>query len=86
MKKPVGGGKTPSTGLEKCWLPICNSIRSRPGWAEPEVYFRIVHLAQDCQPGAHVAAYREQMVEIALGPKGAFERGNIGIFEAAGTA
>jgi hypothetical protein len=25
-----------------------------------------------------VAAYREQMVEIALGPKGAFENGNIG--------
>ncbi|MGH9894299.1 MAG: hypothetical protein ACREA0_20415, partial [bacterium] len=28
--------------------------------------------------GAHVAAYREQTVEIALGPKGAFENGNIG--------
>jgi hypothetical protein len=26
-----------------------------------------------------VAAYREQTVEIALGPKGAFENGNIGI-------
>jgi hypothetical protein len=25
-----------------------------------------------------VAAYREQTVEIALGPKGAFENGNIG--------
>jgi hypothetical protein len=45
---------------------------------EPEVWFRIVHLAQDCQPGAPVAAYHEQMVEIALGPKGAFENGNIG--------
>ena len=28
--------------------------------------------------GAPVAAYREQTVEIALGPKGAFENGNIG--------
>jgi hypothetical protein len=44
----------------------------------PEVWFRIVHLAQDCHPGAPVAPYTEQMVEIALGPKGAFENGNIG--------
>jgi hypothetical protein len=60
------------------WLPICNSIRSRPGCIEPEVYFRIVHLAQDNHSGAPVAAYREQTVEIALGPKGVFENGNIG--------
>jgi hypothetical protein len=45
---------------------------------EPEVYFRIVHLAQNGHPGAPVATYREQTVEIALGPKGAFENGNIG--------
>ena len=45
---------------------------------EPEVWFRIVHLAQDAQNGAPVAAYREQSVEIALGPKGAFENGNVG--------
>ena len=60
------------------WLPICNSIRSRPGWIEPEIYFRIIHLAQVGNPGAPVAPYREQTVEIALGPKGAFENGNIG--------
>ena len=59
-------------------LPKCNSIRSRPGWVEPEVWFRVVHLAQDAQSGAPVAAYREQTVEIALGPKGVFENGNIG--------
>jgi hypothetical protein len=58
------------------WLPICNSIRSRPGCVEPEAYFRIVHLTQDGHPGAPVAG--EQTVEIALGPKGAFENGNIG--------
>jgi len=58
-------------------IPICNSIRSRPGWVEPEVYFRIVHLAQNAISGARAAIY-EQMVEIALGPKGAFENGNIG--------
>jgi len=50
-------------------------MRSRPGYVEPEVYFRIVHLAQ---AGTPVAASREQTVEIALGPKGAFENGNIG--------
>jgi hypothetical protein len=45
---------------------------------EPEVWFRIVHLAQEDQNGAPVASYREQTVEIALGPKGAFVNGNIG--------
>jgi hypothetical protein len=30
------------------------------------------------QAGVPVAAYREQTVEIALGPKGAFENGNVG--------
>ena len=52
--------------------------RSTNRQADPEVWFRIVHLAQNGQSGAPVAAYREQMVEIALGPKGAFENGNIG--------
>jgi len=60
-------------------LPECNSIRrGRPGWAQPEIWFRIVHVAVDGAGGAPVAAYREQTVEIALGPKGAFENGNIG--------
>jgi hypothetical protein len=53
-------------------------MRTRPGWIEPEVYFRIVHAAQGGHNDAPVAAYREQTVEIALGPKGAFENGNIG--------
>jgi len=53
-------------------------MRTRPGWIEPEIYFRIIHGAiqgQQCDP---MAAYCEQMVEIVLGPKGAFENGNIG--------
>jgi hypothetical protein len=50
-------------------------MRTRPGWVEPEVYFRVVHDAQVRHHGALVAAYREQTVEIALGPKGAFENG-----------
>jgi hypothetical protein len=53
-------------------------MRTRPGWIEPEIYFRIVHAAQNGHKSAPVAAYLEQMVEIALGPKGAFENGNIG--------
>ena len=60
------------------WLPECASIRSgRRGAAEPEVWFRIVHITLEDTAGS--TAYREQRVEIALGPKGAFENGNIGI-------
>lgn len=45
--------------------------------AEPEVWFRIVHITLEDTNGS--AVYREQTVEITLGPKGAFENGNIGI-------
>jgi hypothetical protein len=50
----------------------------RASLAEPEVWFRIVHVAMDGANGAPGAAHREQTVEIALGPKGAFENGNVG--------
>lgn len=53
-------------------------MRTRPGRVEPEIWFRIVHAAQNGHNGTPVAAYRDQTVEIALGPKGAFENGNIG--------
>jgi hypothetical protein len=53
-------------------------MRTRPGRVEPEVFFRVVHAAQNGPNCAPVAAYREQMVEIALGPKGAFVKANIG--------
>lgn len=49
---------------------------NRRHWAEPEVYFRIVHTALDLGNGK--AAYREQTVEVSLGPDGAFKNGNIG--------
>lgn len=52
--------------------------RSTNRQTEPEIWFRIVHLGQDGPKGTPVAYYREQTVEIALGPKGAFENGNIG--------
>ncbi|MBE0568133.1 MAG: hypothetical protein IH577_00450 [Deltaproteobacteria bacterium] len=46
--------------------------------AELEVDFRVVHASQVGHNGGPVATCREQMIEIALGPKGAFEKGNIG--------
>ncbi|MFQ5668211.1 MAG: hypothetical protein ACE5I7_17510, partial [Candidatus Binatia bacterium] len=76
---PNTKGLTPSRANPLIFLlPERNSIRRGRGWAEPEVYFRIVHVSLQDQNGAPVTAYREQTVEIALGPKGAFENGNIG--------
>ncbi len=60
-------------------IPKCTGMRTRPGRIEPEVYFRVVHLAQISQGSAPLAPFSDQMVEIALGPKGAFENGNIGV-------
>ena len=53
---------------------MCRSTNHRHSLAEPEVWFRIVHITMDSQN----AAYRKQTIEIALGPRGAFENGNIG--------
>ena len=50
---------------------------------EPEVWFRIIHVgihSQNPVSDADTPVYRDQTVEIALGPKGAFERENVGIF------
>jgi hypothetical protein len=44
--------------------------------ADPEVWFRIVHITLDAASG--YAEYRDQTVEVALGPWQAFENGNIG--------
>jgi len=54
--------------------PACNSVRRRPGLAEPEIYFRIIHLSLDGRNG--ISESREHTVEIALGPTGAFENSN----------
>jgi hypothetical protein len=51
---------------------------NRRSIAEPQVWFRIVHIAEDGHHHALGAAYREQTIEIALGPKGAFKGGNVG--------
>ena len=44
--------------------------RSTNRQVEPEVYFRIVHLARNGPNSAPVAAYREQTVEIPWDPRG----------------
>lgn len=75
-----------SRSRKPVYLPECNTARTatagrppyrrRPGWAEPEVVFRIVHVsATDDQPPA---AYREQAVQVALGPNPTFPAGHVG--------
>lgn len=54
---------------------MCRST-NRSG--EPEVWFRIVHVAQVGHSGFPAAVHREQTVDIALGPKGAFENSKFG--------
>jgi len=55
---------------------------NRPGWAEPEVVFRIVHVALDDDfpptDGSPPPSYREQAVEIALGPNPTFRSNGVG--------
>ena len=41
------------------------SANRRETVAEPEVWFRIVHVALDAKNGGPVAAYREQTVRIS---------------------
>ena len=55
---------------------MCRSTNRRGSIPESEIYFRIVHAALDSGNGT--TAYREQTVDIALGPKGAFETCNVG--------
>jgi hypothetical protein len=42
-------------------------MRTLRGRAEPDVYFRMVHLAQVGHHGGPAATHREQTLEIALG-------------------
>ena len=51
--------------------------RSRP--QGPEIWYRIVHAAVVRKTGAPSAIYREQEVEVALGPMGIFEDDRFGI-------
>lgn len=59
------------------WLPKCDSIRR--GRVQTEIWFRIRHVAVDGVSGASRTNYCEQTVEVTLGPKGAFKKGNLGV-------
>jgi hypothetical protein len=66
-------------------MPERSRFRTRRD-GPPEVWFRILHVAPVGYYGAPVAEFHEQTVEIALGPKGAFENGNVGTFKRRVTA
>ncbi len=51
--------------------------RSTNRQQEPEVWFRIIYIEQENPDDSPVAGYREQTVEIALGPDGAFASSKI---------
>ena len=57
------------------WLPNCLRVRASNKPGEPEVLFRIVHHADEHREDS---GQIEQPVDIAFGPKGAFERGKSG--------
>ena len=57
---------------------MCRSTNRRGSVPEAEIYLEILLRTLQDRNGAPVAPYREQTVEIALGPKGAFEKRNIG--------
>lgn len=52
----------------------------------PEVWFQILHVAPVGHNGVSEAQFYEQTVEIALGPKGAFENGSVGTLKRRVTA
>ncbi len=58
--------------------PRMRQSTNRHGVAQPQVWFRVVHVAADGHHRGLGGAYREQTVEIALGPTGAFKSGNVG--------
>ena len=74
MQAQVGSG-APKVRIT-AGVPKCNSFRTRPGRAEPEVVFRIVHVAlangSPTNEGTPSPSHREQVVEVALGPNPTF--------------
>jgi len=77
LRSPSHGLGHPRTGTENRKIQTGSS----PTWlpSEPEVWFRIIHIAQEGNNSSPVADYREQTVEITLGPKGTFEIGDIAL-------
>ena len=56
--------------------PRMHQSTNRRGVREPQVWFRIVHTSEDGHHSTPGGVTRQQPVEIALGPKGAFENGS----------
>ena len=54
------------------------STKRRRGVGTPEIWFKIVHVTLD---EVDPAAYRDQTVEVTLGPWGAFENGSVGLLK-----
>ena len=75
VPQPAPCMKTPRKEGEISLPPQVYSIRSRPGWVEPEIHFRLVLVAQVVHQDAPVAAYREQTAEFVSWANGKF-RGN----------
>jgi hypothetical protein len=69
----------------RAWLPKRTRFRTRQE-GPPEVWFRILHIAPDGNNIFTEADLIEQTVEIALGPKGAFENGSVGTLKRRVTA
>ncbi|MBN1461110.1 MAG: hypothetical protein JXA57_16405, partial [Armatimonadetes bacterium] len=57
---------------------MCRSTNSRRA-TQPEVWFRVLHVAEDGHHRPLGDAYRDQTVEVTLGPKGAFKKDNPGV-------
>lgn len=60
---------------------MCRSTNRRGSAPEPEIWFRIVHIALESRNDGPMAVYREQAVEIPLWLKGIFENGNTALAE-----
>jgi len=56
-------------------VPLCSSIRTKPGAKEPDVWVRIVHLSIH---GTKAPATVEQQAEVRLGPRRVFDHGSAG--------
>ena len=66
--------------------PRVRQYTNRPGIAEPQVWFRIVHVAADGHHRTVGGAYRRQTVDLTLGPKGTFKKGNLCVLTRRGAA
>jgi len=56
--------------------PRLSRSTNRPKVAEPEVWFRVVNVTPRDDE-----FFQEQTVEVTLGPKGVFEKGNVGVIK-----